>query len=239
MDFYSMYGVYNMSSMDILSQPGINIPVSITVFSINLEVPSVRKFISSKLNIKTVDWPEQYRIEIQLKVRSCKEGEGLKESGACYTCPPGTFLLSVPTTQTACQVCQTEKSICLGGSDIGPKPGYWRAKNTSYEFLPCKIAGSCLGMNEKMPLNMTGNLLGLCDKENGYSGVLCSACLPGYKRQGNFECSKCTKLEVLFIVGSFVLIGIGLCILVKTIIQGAASANNTYSVFTKILMNHM
>lgn len=50
-----MYGVYNMSSMDILSQPGINIPVSITVFSINLEVPSVRKFISSKLNIKTVD----------------------------------------------------------------------------------------------------------------------------------------------------------------------------------------
>ena len=31
MDFYSMYGVYNMSSMDIFSQPGINIPVSITV----------------------------------------------------------------------------------------------------------------------------------------------------------------------------------------------------------------
>ena len=35
------------------------------------------------------------------------------------------------------------------------------------------------------------------------------------------------------------MIGIGLYVLVKTVIQGAASSNNTYSVFTKILMNHM
>jgi hypothetical protein len=125
-------------------------------------------------------------VVIQLKVRSCIEGEGLSASGACYTCPFGTFLLSIPTTQTACQVCQTEKSICLGGSVIGPKPGYWRLKNTSYEFLPCKEPESCLGMNAKMPPLMEGNLVGLCDKENGYSGVLCSACLPGFKREGNF-----------------------------------------------------
>jgi len=63
--------------------------------------------------------------------------------------------------------------------------------------------------------------------------------MPGFKRNKLFECSKCTKLELFYVVGSFVLIAIGVIFLIKTIIQGAASPNNTYAVFTKILMNHM
>ncbi len=67
--------------------------------------------------------------------------------------------------------------MCLGGSNIGPKPGFWRISNQSYEFLPCKESQSCLGMNTELALrvkDIPGNSVGLCDKENGYSGVLCS-----------------------------------------------------------------
>ena len=97
-----MFGVYNVSSMRINSQPGINIPVSITIQAVDLSIPSTRLFLSNNLKIKTINSTEQYRTSIQLKVRSCIEGEGLTNTGACFTCPAGTFLLEIPTTETAC-----------------------------------------------------------------------------------------------------------------------------------------
>ena len=56
-------------------------------------------------------------------------GEGLKSTGACFKCPTGAFLLEIPTNTTDCQFCSTDKSMCLGGADIGPLPGYWRKSN--------------------------------------------------------------------------------------------------------------
>jgi hypothetical protein len=35
-------------------------------------------------------------------VRNCTVGEGLKETGACFKCPFGTFLLIAPVTTTEC-----------------------------------------------------------------------------------------------------------------------------------------
>lgn len=97
-----MYGVYNVSSMQINSKPGISIPFSITVQAIDPSIPSSRLFLSKNLKIKTVNSTEQYRIPIEVKVRSCIEGEGLTGSGACFTCPEGTFLLFIPTSETQC-----------------------------------------------------------------------------------------------------------------------------------------
>jgi hypothetical protein len=53
-------------------------------------------------------------------VRGCVVGEGLTVDGACFVCPKGTYLLEIPVTATECEVCSVEKSICLGGADIGP-----------------------------------------------------------------------------------------------------------------------
>lgn len=79
----------------------------------------------------------------------------------------------------------------------------------------------------------------MCAIEKGYYGVLCSACLPGYKRTDIYSCTACTPYEPYYTALAFVLITIGLSYLIKSTIDGAASANNTHSVFNKILMNHM
>jgi hypothetical protein len=174
-----------------------------------------------------------------MKVRPCILGEGLKESGACFKCPVGSYLLETPEQPRECEVCQIEKSICLGGSDIGPKPDWWRKSALTYTFVPCKIKNVCLGKDITLPMDEPGNAVGLCAIEEGYYGVLCSACLPGFKRSGVFECDRCQNIEPYLIAIAFLLIIVGICILIKSTIDGAAKANNTHSVFNKILMNHM
>jgi hypothetical protein len=129
--------------------------------------------------------------------------------------------------------------VCLGGSDIGPLPGYWRKSIWTYEFLPCKIPSSCLGKSSALPFYAPGNAVGLCDVENGYYGVLCSACLPGFKRRDTFNCEKCTDSEPYYTAGAFLFITVALSYIISSLISGAAEANNTHSVFNKILMNHM
>jgi len=172
-------------------------------------------------------------------VRPCILGEGLKETGACFTCPAGSFLLTIPTVATECAVCQIEKSICLGGSDIGPKPNFWRKSKETYFFIPCKVKGACLGKDITLSIDEPGNAVGLCAVENGYYGVLCTACMPGFKRSDTFNCDKCMHIEPYFTAGAFLILTVGLCYLIKSTIEGAANANNTHSVFNKILMNHM
>ena len=83
---------------------------------------------------------------INMLVRGCVVGEGLKVDGACFLCPKGTYLLEIPTTATECEVCSVEKSICLGGADIGPQRGYWRKSIKSYNFISCYEEVSCLGL---------------------------------------------------------------------------------------------
>ena len=124
---------------------------------------------------------------MKLDVRPCLIGEGLKDTGACYKCPPKTFLLVAPTEATECITCQVNKAYCLGGKRIGPKPGFWRKNNETAIFIEC-LNGACLGMNQELPEEQPGNAVGLCDIDNGYHGVICASCLPGFKRKGKFEC---------------------------------------------------
>ena len=131
------------------------------------------------------------------------------------------------------------QAICLGGSDIGPNPGWWRKSKDTYVFIPCEIESACLGKNPELPQDYPGNAVGLCNTDAGYYGVLCSACLPTFKRSGLFECDACLEIEPYFTVGAFIILTVAVCGLVTMTINGAASANNTHSVFNKILMNHM
>jgi len=43
-----------------------------------------------------------YYVSITMVVRDCMIGEGLRASGACFTCPSGTFLLEIPKKATDC-----------------------------------------------------------------------------------------------------------------------------------------
>ena len=46
----------------------------------------------------------------------------------------------------SCIECPTTKAICLGGNDIGPRPGFWRTSNYSANFIQCLYPEACLGM---------------------------------------------------------------------------------------------
>lgn len=75
---------------------------------------------------------------------------------------------------------------------------------------------------------------------DGYYGALCSACMPGYSRSGDYGCKVCPKpaLNLLRIIGIMILVIIGVALLVKSTINGAVK-KNTHSVYSKILMNHL
>ena len=93
-------------------------------------------------------------------------------------------------------------------------------------------------MDVTLPYDAPGNANGLCDTENGYYGVMCTACLPGYKRAGTLKCEKCQDTELLKIIIIMLGLVIGLCILIRTTLKGAVKESDS-SVFNKILMNHL
>ena len=96
-----MYGVFNTTGMGILSEPGITIPGVLTFNGIDTSIPTVKAFLSSKYQTKIqANW--QYNITINMLVRGCVVGEGLKVDGACFVCPKGTYLLEIPVTATEC-----------------------------------------------------------------------------------------------------------------------------------------
>lgn len=85
--------------------------------AVDLNKPTNQYYLRDAYSVSNVS---TYVITADLIVRGCIIGEGLKSSGACYTCPSGTYLLFAPTEPTECKVCPAEKAICNGGSNIGP-----------------------------------------------------------------------------------------------------------------------
>jgi hypothetical protein len=83
-----------------------------------------------------------------------------------------------------CKKCPTDQAICFGGSFIGPKPGYWRKSNSSFNFIKCVYPVACLGITPP-EYTLTG------DCRYGYKGILCADCFAGFSRTGTFECQKC------------------------------------------------
>lgn len=50
------------------------------------------------------------------------------------------------TAPGSCTTCPSDKAVCYGGSNIGPRPGYWRSSNSSSDFIACLYPSACLGM---------------------------------------------------------------------------------------------
>jgi len=45
-----------------------------------------------------------------------------------------------------CKDCPSDEALCFGGSNIGPKPGYWRKSNKTEKFIKCPNPSACLGI---------------------------------------------------------------------------------------------
>ena len=230
-----------MSGMGLITAPNNKIAVALKVSGVDLNVPSNRLYLEQQLGreVKPGDTDIGYDLRMKLVVRGCILGEGLRETGACYECPQNTFLLEAPKVPEDCKPCPREKAYCLGGKQVGPQKNYWRSSASSYNFWPCPMQeGQCKGMDTSLPYDAPGNANGLCDTENGYYGVMCTACLPGFKRSGVLKCEKCTSTELFRILAVIVGLVFGVCLLVKMTIAGAEKESDS-SVFNKILMNHL
>ena len=79
-----------------------------------------------------------------------------------------------------CRKCPTEMALCFGGAFIGPKPGYWRKSNLTYNFIKCVRPSACLYVHWLI-IVYRGIVApdydpkGSCD--DGHKGILCADCI--------------------------------------------------------------
>jgi len=161
-------------------------------------------------------------------------GEYFTQIGKCIKCDSSQgFSLTAMKEPGDCVPCPSDKAECSGGTDIGPKAGYWRPSNTSSNFLRCPNPDVCLGW-----VDPTWNPLGEC--ATGYSGVLCAECESGYSLTGLAKCAKCPEMtgNLVKLIGMMILVICLFSFMVRSTLIGAAQPKNNTSVYMKILMNH-
>ena len=113
---------------------------------------------------------------------------------SCSSCLSNTYSIADPFTAQSCQKCP-DNAVCLGGSITYPAEGYWRSDESSDNLVKCPQTDSCLyffniyfvinpnprGGSKDGGKNIS--LIGFC--EEGYEGVACSSCAPGYAKFGS------------------------------------------------------
>ncbi|CDW71929.1 UNKNOWN [Stylonychia lemnae] len=202
-------GMVQIYGLSFSASPGNKYTISFNSDGIDLRKTSNQEFMKqigeSQSNLDT---------NIILELRDCDIGEQFTEEGQCIKCPnQQSFSLVKMTSPGQCESCPSDKALCYGGSNVGPRPGFWRTTNSSSLFIQCLYEPACLGMVE--PEN---NPIGSCQK--GYQGVLCADCLVGYSRTGDFQCSKCPEKTINIIRLTFIIIAL---IVAVVIIIGQAS----------------
>ncbi|CDW88401.1 UNKNOWN [Stylonychia lemnae] len=239
--FYSEFGVFKLSNITFTGSPGYQYALSFVSDGIDKSKPQNQENIqeqaqsaassSSTTDISKVEL--DYTLSITL--RECAIGERFTDNGGCETCPEGkTFSLSAMKEPGQCKSCPSTRAVCLGGSNIGPRQGYWRKSNESTNFIACFNEKACLGM-----IAPEYNPQGSCI--TGYAGALCTDCQAGYSRSSAFECGKCPEYTQNFF--RIIFIGIGMAIVVvfmiRSTLKGAGDLKSITSVFQKILLNHI
>jgi len=134
----------------------------------------------------------QKSLTVQVSFRDCGIGEYILKEGdyyTCHECPVGFWQLSSNPPASTCDPCNPISTLCLGGFNIGPTPGYWRMNEYADQVLKCPIEGACLGN----PINYTPDTIlnptGAC--ANHYEGNLCATCVGDYGHDDNGKCIDC------------------------------------------------
>ena len=110
-----------------------------------------------------------------------------KGSIACGTCAFGQVALAQGST--ACDLCPS-RATCRDTSTLMVNPGMWRRDSDPLDIYECPFGPhACLGGNRTDDSCCT----------EGYGGVLCAVCQPGYIQNLN-HCADCSSLHVPTVV---------------------------------------
>jgi len=126
-------------------------------------------------------------LNVQLKFRNCGIGEYVLDD-KCIRCKPGEMLINLEENSAGpCVECYNSL-YCNGGSNVSPKPGFWRMNETANLVLECKTI-ACLGGKLE-----DGTFLPVTRCAPGYQGNLCHNCIKGWaKTSNNAACFDCNN----------------------------------------------
>eukprot|EP00347_Sterkiella_histriomuscorum_P017716 403348268 len=226
--FTSMAGVVQIEDVTFAASPGYTYRISFSTDGID-QTKVANKAYKTEQKISDIDF------KLTLALRNCSVGEYFTTAGKCIQCPNETSFSLVQMKEPGdCTECPTEKAVCNGGSNIGPKPGYWRKNNYTSTFVKCLNTAACLGM-----IAPDYDPQGSC--YDGYQSILCADCVPGYSRSSDYKCAECPDafLNVLRL-GAILIFAVGLVVfMIRSTLSGAKDKNNVTSIYVKILMNHI
>ncbi|CDW72107.1 UNKNOWN [Stylonychia lemnae] len=229
--FAVLGGVVYIQNIQFTGTPGYQYSLTLTTDGIDLKKKSNKEYLSKSQNNSSSD----IDFKVQVQLRECEIGEQFTVVGKCEECEYGnSFSLVKMNEPGLCKICPTDKARCYGGTNIGPKPGYWRKNNATSFFIQCQYMPACLGM-----IPPANDPKGSC--LNGYQGILCADCLKGYSRQGDFKCQECPKTSVnsIRLVAIFIALTLMIIFVVRSTLLGAKEKKNVTSIFLKIMMNHL
>ena len=76
---------------------------------------------------------------------------------------------------------------------------------------------------------------------DGYQGILCADCEPGYSQSGSFQCQLCPDpaSNIVKLIGVAIAFIIVILFMIRSTLKGASEVRNITSVYQKILLNHV
>ena len=130
-------------------------------------------------------------ITLNFSFRACSFGESLTSKFSCEECLPSTysFKKNINNFPHSCLNCFGQNFYCHGGSNLSPKPGYWRLNSNSKNFFKCPKVKLCKG-SDRNHFNKSASV-GICQK--GSQGVVCSECKIGYGVSAQNICLECSS----------------------------------------------
>ena len=139
---------------------------------------------------------------VRVSFRGCGQGEYNVQSGGlttCAECPSGYWQVDFSTSATTCTACDATSTLCLGGTNVGPRYGYWRMNGTADIVMECPRQESCLGNADVLDTsNVTLNAVGTC--ADTYVGNLCNECIDGWAKGNSGDCVDCDTNVISYVL---------------------------------------
>ena len=196
---------------------------------------------SGTLQVTCTRGSEVQVLPLSVSVRSCVLGEVTPVGSVrCVECTAPTY--SIVDGATACATCP-DGAECYGGSALIAQQGFWRFnRNSSITFHACVMETACLGATEPSTTAADGRRR-LADTSmercaDGYSGIMCDTCEPGYAKTGS-SCASCYSTAVTMVIAvaaSLLIVGV-----IGVMIRGNVKAKGRGTLhvgFGKVLLGH-
>ena len=222
-------GVVKFDTIQFTAEPSQFYQLEFSTTGIDSSKPSNANYLSSN-SLSNTSMP------FEITLRACIVGELFETSGACTKWQsPNYYSLETMTEPGNCKDWQTTRMYWYGGSDIGPRPKYWRSSNNTDNFIKWLHTPACLGYNQSDASTNLGEWF------TGYQGILWADCEVGFSRTREHECNKCPDpvLNITRLCLVMIAVVVSIVIMVRSTLAGALQRKNIQSVYIKLLMNHL